>query len=371
MAYGPISASVASYQSKVTNCDSGARQNCRISHRNSTWWRSGTASKHASAPLPYLVNEGVVYYTAGCNQFCDSTAELGYSTLSDTGRWGNLNNGVSNRALAKFVSSAQDSASASLGETLGEWKQAEDMLVARLKQLASAALALRRRDPKGLARALGIPRGKAKRTMKDKSKSFGKMWLELHLGWEPLVKDVYSACEVFSRETFRKIATGRASGDGHYTSVTGTSLNKVTSVVDYIVGYRCQAFVHVVNPNLALLAQMGLVNPVAVAWALVPYSFVVDWFIDVSAYLSALDGLLGLAIEDSFNSTLRRGHAVWSDVYTGPNPAFKKYSNFKNSQGFRMQRILGLPPYHFVYPTPPRFSWQRGLTACSLLVQLL
>jgi hypothetical protein len=164
---------------------------------------------------------------------------------------------------------------------------------------------------------------------------------------------------------------GRASAYDGYTTVVTNPTSRVTTKIDTWYGWRAAAKVHVVNPNVALLAAVGLVNPAAVAWALVPYSFVIDWFVDIGGLISQFDGLLGCAIESPYSSFYRRGHGTWSDVYTGPNPLFSKYSNYQWDQGFRLDRTLGLPPYHFVYPNIPRFSLQRAATAISLLIQHL
>lgn len=46
------------------------------------------------------------------------------------------------------------------------------------------------------------------------------------------------------------------------------------------------------------MSQTGLSNPLILAWELVPYSFVVDWFVGVGSYLNNLDATIGL----QFNS---------------------------------------------------------------------
>lgn len=43
------------------------------------------------------------------------------------------------------------------------------------------------------------------------------------------------------------------------------------------------------NPDLLLPAKVGLTNPLSVAWELIPFSFVVDWFLPIGKYLDALD----------------------------------------------------------------------------------
>lgn len=41
-------------------------------------------------------------------------------------------------------------------------------------------------------------------------------------------------------------------------------------------------------------SKLGLSNPTFALWDIVPFSFVIDWFIDVGGYLNGLDALLGV-----------------------------------------------------------------------------
>lgn len=65
--------------------------------------------------------------------------------------------------------------------------------------------------------------------------------------------------------------------------------------VDRTDNYRTQllATVYIDNPNLALANQLGFVNPATVAWELVPFSFLVDWFVPVGRFLSTWTDFAG------------------------------------------------------------------------------
>jgi hypothetical protein len=314
---------------------------------------------------------GIVTQTAGTNQHCDAASELGRSTLIDT-RWSNLNNLTSNRAVGSFVAEAQGVAQAGLGETLGEWRQSLDMIVSRLNQLTAAAKALRQRNPQGFFRALGIPNDKAGRArVRDRIKPFGEKWLEFHLGWVPLCQDIYNGLQAFSREPFPQRCQGRARSSDSYVSSQSFTLARNTSKVNYHVGVRVQGDIRIVNPNVALAASLGLANPVSVAWALVPYSFVIDWFVNVSDALGLYDGLLGCGTERTFYTMLRLGDGVYRSEVRVSTTLPWKVDTYKVSLGVSVLRTIGLPPSHLTYPNSPRFSWQRGLTAVALLLQFL
>jgi hypothetical protein len=318
---------------------------------------------------------GQVDYTQGKNQTCDAANEVGLSTCSDTGRWNNLNNLVSNRAAAKFVSEAQAVAQASLGETLGEWSQSLSMLTHRLKQLEEAAHYLRRDvGITGLhraGRALGLSKDKIGRNTSERLKTFGDWWLELHLGWAPLMSDIYACMQAFERDPNPRRVQATASARDHYEVVSAFTNSITTTKVDYRVGYCVRADVKVTNPNIALLAQLGLVNPASVAWNLAPYSFVVDWFVNISELIGMYDGLLGCGHYNTSYTTLRNGQGVKENINRLNSLKPWELNTLINSRGTTMTRTLGLPPVHLTYPTSPRFSWQRGATAISLLLQLL
>lgn len=367
---GPYSKNLTLTEWKVSNPNTGAGAFCRTLYKNQTWYRSGTIRRHARKPLPYSMKYGVVDGTSGRNQTCDAANQLAYTTMGNS-KWNNFNNLVSNRALAKFVSDAQGVAQASLGETLGEWKDSLDTITSRLAQLANAARELRRGNVPGCARALGLTKDSWGKTTRKRVKSFGDQWLEFHLGWVPLISDIYNACDAISREPYPQTAVGRASATDFTRTLTNFPSSRYTDEVNYKFGRRVQGYVVVVNPNEALLASMGLANPLSVAWALVPYSFVVDWFVDLGGFIGALDGLLGCSTSDAFYTTLQvtssRERAEYYDNFTSS----WKLNALITSRGCSCVRTLGLPPHHLTYINAPRFSWQRGATAIALLLKYL
>jgi hypothetical protein len=67
------------------------------------------------------------------------------------------------------------------------------------------------------------------------------------------------------------------------------------------------------NPALASLAQAGITNPLEVAWELVPFSFVADWFFPVGAYLGSLDADFGWSFKGgSVTRVMKRTVTGWS-----------------------------------------------------------
>jgi hypothetical protein len=61
---------------------------------------------------------------------------------------------------------------------------------------------------------------------------------------------------------------------------------------------KCVIHAKVKSESLTRLKQLGLANPAAIAWELVPFSFVFDWFVPVGEFLNAVTGTFGLEFHD-------------------------------------------------------------------------
>lgn len=131
-------------------------------------------------------------------------------------------------------------------------------------------------------------------------------WLEYRYGWRLLLKDIYDGlCAIHDlRQQSRTVsvtssAKSQISGSFERPSTYGTHFLLSGMAVDYTVEYNftygtnlCIRF----KEDSALLGdlqQFGITNPISLAWELLPYSFVLDWFIPVSNYLNTLDMWIG------------------------------------------------------------------------------
>lgn len=112
-------------------------------------------------------------------------------------------------------------------------------------------------------------------------------WLELQYGWKPLINDVYEACKAYEALTqgprvyYFKASTKRF-----------TSFDSSTSPSNYTCPTRGKLEQKILLEMREDISQniprsLGLEDPFTVAWELVPYSFVIDWFIPIGTYLAA------------------------------------------------------------------------------------
>lgn len=123
-------------------------------------------------------------------------------------------------------------------------------------------------------------------------------WLEYTYGWTPFMLDVRSAVNTLmdvvdtpSGRVGRVVGTSEASVDKHYPNDIGYQQSpSVTYVQRRVTGNVSYRYVWYFKPTAAdLPGRFGLTNPLEVAWELVPFSFVADWFLPIGDYLKALD----------------------------------------------------------------------------------
>lgn len=203
-------------------------------------------------------------------------------------------------------------------------------------------------------------------------------WCEFTYGWSPLVSDIYgiaSNCvnhvrqndvvkakvrQVVNVSTQEVISFGGASPSGpcRHEGFCGTTIS-IRLMPNWDTG----------------LAKWSSLNPLSVAWELVPYSFVVDWFLDIGSYMRNLetallydnrfrDGFVSRILRYETNLSVNGRQKPFSETYTLKATSGRTYTSF--------QRTL-LSSYPL--PRVPSFQVDLGsnqlLSAAALLRQLL
>jgi hypothetical protein len=161
-------------------------------------------------------------------------------------------------------------------------RQLVNMLSDNLRKIGRAGLALKRGDFATAARQLGA---KPKTTRLDVSDLSGR-WLELQYGWKPALSSCYEASKAFEA-----ISNGPRSA----TVRVGRQIKGVRTITSNIIvqydakdTYR-KSIQYEMYEEMSAPRQLGLVDPASVAWELMPFSFVADWFIPIGSYLSNLN----------------------------------------------------------------------------------
>lgn len=167
---------------------------------------------------------------------------------------------------------------------LGQLGQLATMVTGTLGSLGNAIGHVKRGNLGFALRALGVaPRGR--RNFRESTVQ-GR-WLEIQYGWLPAVSDAHEAMKAFheiSRGPRRTLFT--KSFKRMVVDTGGTFTNGVSYSSAGHVGRK---LMYEMYEEMSFPRQLGLADPLSLAWELLPYSFVVDWFIPIGTYLSNLN----------------------------------------------------------------------------------
>lgn len=255
---------------------------------------------------------------------------------------------------------------AALGTTLGERREAIELMVLRLKSLKDAFQALRKGRFGDFLSALNTrPKKRHERTRWTRPKDAASLWLEYWFGWSPLIADIYAVIDVLQGEypPVEAIATSGSGGKVSFSSIQNpTWLYNIYDLdVKARATYRAKA--QITNPSLFLANQLGVINPVSVAWELVPFSFVVDWFLPVGDFINSYTDWVGVELKEkqlAVKLTVKgeERYRSWGDPY------------LTRSSVVRFERELDWAHPKFSWSPGYKHSMTRAATQVSLLLVL-
>lgn len=256
-----------------------------------------------------------------------------------------------------------------LGVSLAEGKEALDLISNSAIVLADCLRALRRGDIGHAYRRLGI----VKAIPSKKSKTFSpeeisSRWLEVQYGWLPLIGDAHGGAQALAQQlnnpmvqTYRArmwkplVATPtswtiRDGGDWGYRGKTRGQLIARVTEVDV--------------PQLN-----GLTDPASIAWELLPYSFVADWFIPIGSYLEARG--LASALSGTFIETKTVREAFYCYALKPSTVQHYEVNPLYRMQRISVDRVVSTSlsvPLPTVKPLSEVLNWRRATSAVALLV---
>lgn len=283
---------------------------------------------------------------------------------------------ASNKAWAKLMDRVKGDTAALAVSSL-ECRETFEMVALRAGGLYRAYKTLRKGDFRGFLRELSVdPKRKHKSLVRTTALEASGLWLEYWFGWSPTVNDIGTGLLALENNpvlaTVREFGVGvcplfyksNSYGDGR----TGDGYQRRMSSSGKVIVKQGATF-KLENKNLFLANRLGFVNPVSIAWELVPFSFVVDWFASVGAYVDGFTDLVGLSYTDAYTTTYEILDVVGEYGYFNHptyRPAIAKW---------RMRRMSRYTVLTRPVPTYPRLlnfgnSKTRAATAVSLLTSL-
>lgn len=210
-----------------------------------------------------------------------------------------------------------------LMQVYAERAKTADLIASTATKMAGAIGHLKRGDFASAASAMGGIAGRRARARfnkafaRDSAKALGSGWLELQYGWKPLLQDVYGACETLARvatqpELVRLTKSRTRVTPLRYWSQSKSGVSLVTTRSE--TGERRTTVKYGVTfykpGSLATsMASVGITNPLSLAWELMPYSFVVDWFLPVGSWIDTFDATLGLSFHSGYRTLFSKSSA--------------------------------------------------------------
>jgi len=291
---------------------------------------------------------------------------------------------ASTKARAK-VSKEASGVVVNIAQAWAEKHKTAKLLSDTVWRVARAARSLRRGNLGDVYRELGMSRGLSRRREAQiintpSHKRLSDHWLELQYGWRPLLQDVHGAAELLARhigsDPYHMKLTGSATAEAVITDFSVSDYpyahgqEKAKSSAKYVLRVRLQ------NQCRQILSQTGISNPLLLAWELLPYSFVVDWFIPVGNYLEALTAFDGWEFYDGWldQKTTMVYDRNWSRVNnwkTVNDSGSEVWSGKVNVKSFKFTRTLlsSFPTAQFgrLKTLDEGFSLQHSLNGLALL----
>jgi hypothetical protein len=282
--------------------------------------------------------------------------------------------GVIQKARTAFM--GQLSESASWAQALLERQQTADLLGQRLFQIYRFARAVKQGNLGYAYHLLNPPHGRGTKGVRGTSRNLSESWLQWWFGVSPLLKDIDSSMTILESPLSPRRVVGKASGSGVSRDVWresgGFGFSDFTRKHNWRIHVRVQAEMTVNNPNLFLASKMGFTNPLLLAYEVVPFSFIANWFVNLEEWLKQFDEYLGLHLGEPFHSvtTSHTGTTTQYSYWHHPDdPVF--YQLYEaTSRASLSERVLGVPDIKFGIRPPWKLSLSRAATATSLIVQL-
>lgn len=261
-------------------------------------------------------------------------------------------------------------------------KQTAGMIGQMAGTLATAYSQARRRNFAAAAKTLGI-----QNNVRQGTKSVSSGWLQLQFGWRPLMNDIYGAYQTLVSpipENGKLVVVRTSNRNSTATSIEGAYSPWGSS---YVTGHYRRDETHtrdmkvsywyrINEAGLYTINQTGLIDPMVVAWDLVPFSFVVDWLLPVGNFLRACTADVGLDyLGGSMTYFEKSTVKITSTRATTPELVHSSYRDNKASCSFsgsasnlRMRRTVENAPSASLYVKNP-FSTFTVVTSLSLLTQ--
>lgn len=327
-------------------------------------------------PLEYLMQEsfGITHFhrwtRAGQVIVSPPTTDASFALTSKPG-YSAKRTAAFNAAYAQLKNKVGDLSG--WAENIATVNQSRRLLADSLFRIGSVVGSLRKGRFDEAAIACGLvrtPYGVSRR------KHISQNFLAYEYGVKPLFSDVQSSMKLLTSDPGRTLFVVAKrelmSGKTYSTSSGGGFYGTTSESYQGTLHVRLQTYLRIHNPDLFLASKLGLID-LALPWKLIPFSFIVDWFVNVEDVISSLTDWYGCTLEHPFTTDLAVGEqtyraysnqSYWYDGTSEGNQTTKRQSSVK------MTRTLGISGPTLAVKPFKGFSLQRGAQAVALVLSV-
>lgn len=289
---------------------------------------------------------------------------------------------VNDAAANKLLHNLKDM-KVNIGAAFAERRQTAQLFSDTVKRIGNSLGSLKSGNYKAAAQWLSgtrIPTGPSRPRPSGKvsqSKALANDWLSLQFGWLPLAKDLYGSLETLAAHADRlsrvRVSASVTKRWSRLGDVFGSQWDGVPNGAhrygNYTAKYVCVfSYSHL---GLNDLASVGITNPVSVAWEVLPWSFIIDWFIPIGRYIDLWDATLGITFEKGSFTTFEKGYTRYSCYGRRLDPSTGREVFLNAKASATRVRCVREPISGFPHPTLPAFAPSIGSTRAASALALI
>jgi hypothetical protein len=262
--------------------------------------------------------------------------------------------------------------------TAAELGKTVSMVTSNTTSLKNAlALLAQGRPKKAVLMALGVTKQRGSSNWRRGSKTAASRWLEIRYGWLPLIYDVQGVINAYNA-----VAKPRFTARGYANDLADHTATGVATLAPQLkfnftfrreVEKRYRAYIlYEVDQRTFLTQKLGLLQLPLTAWELVPWSFVIDWFVNIGDWCESISPQVGvniLATGYTVAKTYTAQHTVNSATLLAP---YVSAVGLAGNSDFYLARTKSRVPKLPPFPMPRvnvKFNPKRAVDSIALLVQ--
>lgn len=266
-------------------------------------------------------------------------------------------------SLVTSVLAEANSGTYDLLTEIAELPETLKYLISLLKDFASALKAVRKREVE--IKKLFASKKQTSRTARELVDALASVWLQFRYAISPLqysIEDIISTLEQYKRvyAEYKNKRVVPANIDVR----TPDGFKVVSNSL--VLTHRCfikRSF----SPEDVVDALLSILklNPLATAYELIPLSFVLDWFVNIGDYITAMTGTIKYSEQSACYSWKLEGKITLEKIVSDLPDGFQKPLTHLTVEHYK--RLVINPSDLTGLSLDPSLNWMRQLDALALL----